>query len=502
MKPEAAYDELIRRSREETLLASCADVLEWDEETCLPRGGVAYRSEQLALLAGLLHDRGADPRLGELLDLLEASFLSADPESAAAVNIREIRRAYERERRLPRRLVEEIARVTALAQQAWADARDAGEYERFRPWLERIVRLAREEAEAVGYTDTPYDALLEDYEPGVTTREVARLFEDLRRELVPLVQAASPSGRRRTAVLRREYPVDRQRLFAEAVAAAIGFDLDRGRIDTAAHPFCTALGPGDCRITTRFAARDFPGGFFTVLHEVGHALYEQGLDSAHYGTPMGEPASLGLHESQSRLWENLVGRSAGFWRQFFPRARAVFHEALHDVKQDAFVAALNQVEPSLIRIGADEVTYNLHILIRFELEQALLADDLRPADLPEAWNSAYRATLGLTPANDRDGCLQDGHWGEGLIGYFPTYTLGNVYAAQLFAAAGRAIGDLDAQFGRGDFSGLLGWLREQVHAHGRRLTAARLIARATGAPPDWRPLVESLRTRYGESVGL
>jgi len=493
MHPKSAYDELIRLSREEAVLASSVDVLEWDEETFLPRAGVAHRSEQLALLAGLLHDRTTDPRVEELLAALEGSDLVADPESPAAVNVRELRRGYDRERRIPRRLVEESARVTALAQQAWADAREGSDFSRFRPWLERQLALAREEADAVGYPETRYDALLEDYEPGVTTRQVAALFATLRGELVPLVQAMA---NRRAPVLRRDYPVDRQRIFAEAVANAVGFDFDRGRMDTAVHPFCTSLGPGDCRITARFSSGDFGSGFYTAMHEVGHALYEQGLEPAHYGTPMGEAASLGLHESQSRLWENFVGRSRGFWQHFFPRARGVFHEALHDVRLDAFVASLNRVERSLLRVEADEVTYNLHILIRFEIEQALLSGDLPVEDLPGAWAEAYRASLGIVPSSDREGCLQDGHWAEGLMGYFPTYTLGNVYAAQLIAAARRELGDLDAQFARGDFGGLLGWLRERVHRHGQRFTAADLVERVTGAPPDSRALIESLRVRY------
>ena len=493
MNPTTAYDELVLLARQEAVLASCVDVLEWDEETCLPRAGVAHRSEQLAMLAGLLHDRTTDPRVEELLATLEGSDLVADPESPAAVNVREMRREYDRERRLPRRLVEESARVTALAQQAWADARQGADFARFRPWLERQLVLAREEADAVGYPETRYDALLEDYEPGVTTAQVATLFATLREELVPLVQAMED---RRPAVLRRDYPLDRQRIFAEAVANAVGFDFDRGRMDTSVHPFCTSLGPGDCRITSRYASGDFAGGFFTVLHEVGHALYEQGLDAAHYGTPMGEAASLGLHESQSRLWENFVGRSRGFWQHFFPRARGVFHEALHDVGLDAFVASLNRVERSPIRTEADEVTYNLHILIRFEIEQALLSGDLPARDLPAAWAEAYRGSLGIVPASDREGCLQDGHWAEGLIGYFPTYALGNVYAAQLVAAARRDLGDLDPQFARGDYGGLLGWLRDRVHRHGQRFTAAALVERVTGAPPDSRALIESLRTRY------
>jgi carboxypeptidase Taq len=281
----------------------------------------------------------------------------------------------------------------------------------------------------------------------------------------------------------------------------VGFDLERGRVDSSVHPFCTGLGPGDCRITARFSSRDFAGGFFAVLHETGHALYEQGLEAEHYGTPMGEAASLGVHESQSRLWENLVGRSRSFWQHFYPRARAVFHDALHDLKLDAFLAGINRVERSCVRVRADEVTYNLHILIRFELERALVAGDLLAADVPEAWDSAYKQYLGVVPSNPVEGCLQDGHWAEGLIGYFPTYTLGNLYAAQLFAAARADLGDLDAQFARGDFATLLGWLREKVHRHGQRYTPKQLVEHATGAPPDWRPLIEALKAKYLEPNG-
>jgi carboxypeptidase Taq len=503
MQPQAAYDELIRLAREEALLSSCVDLLEWDEETCLPRGGVAHRSEQLALLAGVLHDRSTDPRLGELLDVVEGSSLVSEAESPAAVNVREIRRGYDRERKLPRKLVAELARVTALAQQAWAGAREASDYDEFRPWLERIVKLAREEAEAVGYPETAYDALLDDYEPGMTAAETASLFEELKRELLPLVETitAGRKPRARSLSQRREFAVDRQRLFGEAVAAAVGFDLERGRVDTSLHPFCTGLGPGDCRITARFSSRDFAGGFFAVLHETGHALYEQGLEAEHYGTPMGEAASLGIHESQSRLWENLVGRSRSFWQHFYPRARAVFHDAMHDLKLDTFLAGINRVERSCVRVRADEVTYNLHILIRFELEQALVAGDLAAADVPEAWDAAYKRYLGVVPSNPVEGCLQDGHWAEGLIGYFPTYTLGNLYAAQLFAAARADLGDLDAQFARGDFATLLGWLRDRVHRHGQRYRPKQLVEHATGAPPDWRPLIAALKAKYLDVEG-
>src|SRR6185312_7195965 len=304
------------------------------------------------------------------------------------------------------------------------------------------------------------------------------------------------------SILRRDFPVDRQRMFGEAVAAGVGFDFERGRLDTTAHPFCTRIGPGDCRITTRFRTDGFGDAFFGILHEVGHGLYDQGLDPGHHGTPMGEAVSLGVHESQSRLWENAVGRSRPFWEHNFPLARRFFPDALRDVSLDSFHFAVNQVERSLNRVEADEVTYNLHVLARFELEQALLSGDLSAADLPGAWNEKYQRYLGLTPKNDAEGCLQDIHWSEGLIGYFPTYTLGNLFAAQLFAQATKDLGDLDAAFARGEFTGLLQWLRNRVHRQGHRYRSARLIAVVTGSPPDHRPLVQGLTQKYGALYGV
>jgi carboxypeptidase Taq len=502
MRAEQAYAELIERVREQALLGSCAALLEWDEQTCMPPGGVEGRSRQRALLAGLLHERASDPRVGALLDALEGSPLVADPEAPEAANARELRRTYERSRRLSRRLVEETARVTSLAQQEWVAAREAAEFGRFEPWLDQIVRLKREEANCLGFEGEAYDALLEAYEPGATSAQLEGLFEVLRRELVPLAASIAGAPRRpRLGLLRRDFPIDRQRAFGEAVAAAVGFDFERGRLDESAHPFSTSIGPGDCRITTRYDARNFRDGFFAILHEVGHGLYEQGLDPAHRGTPLGEAASIGMHEAQSRLWENRVGRSRAFWEHFFPLAQDAFRRTLRGVTVDEFHFAINAVAPSLIRVDADEVTYPLHTLVRFELERALVRGDLRAAEVPAAWREAYGRHLGVTPTTDAEGCLQDGHWAEGLIGYFPTYALGDVFAAQLFERAGQELGDLDAQLGRGELAPLREWLREKVHRPGGRYPAARLVERVTGSPPDPRPLVAALRRRYGELYG-
>jgi carboxypeptidase Taq len=497
MDPGQAYDEIIRRVREETLLTTIEGLLEWDEESYMPPGGVENRSEQLALVAGLLHERGTDPRLGDLLAAVEGSALLADPNTPAAVNVRALRREYDRFVRLPRRLVEDAARTTALAHQAWVAARAASDFARFHPWLERILALKRAEAECVGYADEPYDALLEDYEPGLRSAVVCRLFDALRQELVPLAGRIAAARRQPDAsVLRRHFPPDRQRRFGERVAAAAGFDFARGRMDPGAHPSCTAIGPGDCRITLRFGDRDFAGGLLTVLHEVGHGLYEQGLDPAHYGTPMGEVASVGMDEAQARFWENRVGRDRRFWEHFFPRARELFPESLGDVGVDELHFAVNRVAPSLIRVHADEVTYHLHIMIRVELERALLGGALAVADLPDAWNAACRDTLGMTPRTDAEGCLQDGHWADGMFGYFPTYTLGDVFAAQLHARAELELGSLGEQFARGEFAPLGRWLGERVYRQGGRYPSARLIELVTGSPPDHRPLIRILKERY------
>jgi carboxypeptidase Taq len=503
MDARVAYNELIRRAREANLLSSCMSLLSWDEQTYMPKRGVEHRGDQMALLAGLHHEKATDPRIGELLSAVETSQVVADPESAESVNVRELRRSYNRLTKLPRSLVEELARTIPKAQQEWVAARKASSFAQFEPWLEKVVTLKRCEAVCLTSNGALYDALLDEYEPGAKSKEIAALFASLRAELVPLVDAILGSSRRPDlSVLGREFAIDRQRVFGEAAAAAVGFDFESGRLDTTAHPFCTRIGPGDCRITTRYELHSFSDSFFGILHEVGHGLYEQGLDPAHAGTPMGEAVSLGVHESQSRLWENAVARSRAFWVHFFPQARAHFPQSLGDVSLDAFLFAINHVEPSLNRVRADEVTYNLHILIRFDLEQALLSGDLQVVDLPRAWNERYERMLGLAPPNDAEGCLQDIHWSAGLVGYFPTYTLGNLFGAQLYARAFEELGDLESEFASGQFHTLLSWLRERVHRHGHRFHSAQLIERVTGAPPDHKPLIRALARKYGELYGI
>lgn len=500
--PQELLDDLVSRLKSTAVLASCSALLGWDEQTYLPPGGAGHRAEQLGLLAGMAHQRATDPAIGELLSQLEAAkaFAADSPEAAL---LREARRDYDRKTKLPQRLVEEMSRTTTLSQQAWVGARRKKDFAEFRPWLEKVVALKREEADVLSAGGEKYDALLDDYEAGATSESVAASFATLRKELVSLLDAIRGSGRSPDAsILTRSYPVEAQRAFGRAAAAAIGFDFDRGRLDEAAHPFCSGIGPGDCRLTTRYDEHHVPGAFFGTLHEAGHGLYEQGLPADRFGTPLGEACSLGVHESQSRMWENFVGRSRAFWGYFFPQARDAFPGALKDVDTETFYRAINDVRPSYIRVEADEVTYNLHIMLRFELERPLIAGDLAPADLPGAWDEAFARDFGMRPTNVAEGALQDIHWSAGLVGYFPTYALGNMYAAQLFEQARTDLGDLDAMFARGEFAPLKGWLVEKVHRHGRRYRPAELIERVTGRAPSPEPLVRHLRGKYGELYGV
>ena len=501
--PREAYDDLIQRVRQISLLGSCSAVLHWDRETSMPPKGAQHRAAQHALLAGMCHEQFTDPKLGDLLAACEATPLVADPLADEAVNVRELRRTYDRATKLPRDLVEEIARVTSLAHGEWVEARKKSDFAHFQPWLEKIVALKIREADCYGHQGNRYDALLEDYEPGATTDWVSGVLAPLRDELVGLLDAIKGASRQPdTAILHRTYPLDRQKLFGRLAAAAMGFDFQAGRLDVVPHPFCIGIGPGDTRLTTRYNEHDLGDGLFSIIHEAGHGLYDQGLPAEHWGTPRGEAVSLGIHESQSRMWENLVARGLPFWRHFFPIAQQFFPDALADVALDDFHFAANTVRPSFIRVDADEVTYNLHIILRFELEQALLSGDLPVADLPGAWNEKFTAMLGITPPDDAQGCLQDVHWSGGGIGYFPTYTLGNLNAAQLFAAAREAIPDLDTAFARGQFGDLLAWLREHIHALGQRHRAPQLIERVTGQPLSHTALMAHLRAKFEPLYGL
>jgi len=502
------FDEVCQYVGKSSLLASINSVLEWDERTMMPAAEAEHRADQTTLLSGIIHQRWTDEafvaKVSELAaGPLATGPLSEGPDDETSVTIRRLKRLVDKKTKLPRSLVEELARTATLGQSAWERARRENSFAQFEPWLAKTFELKRQQAAALGYKQSPYDALLDDYEPEELTANVGRVLADLREQLVPLVAAIRSAGRQPdTSLLSRDYPVSLQESFGKEAAAAIGFDFSRGRLDVTAHPFCTTLGPHDCRITTRYDGRFFNAAFFGILHEAGHGIYEQGLPPDRFGLPLGEAISLGIHESQSRLWENLIGRSRAFWQHFYPAAQSRFPAALGGAAFDAFYFAVNDVRPSLIRVEADEATYNLHILIRFELEQALLSGNLPIADAPTAWNDKYRQYLGIASESDADGILQDVHWSAGLVGYFPTYTLGNLYASQFFAAADQELGGLHAQFARGEFQPLRDWLREKIHRHGQRYSAAELVKRLAGTALSSAPLLAHLRRKYAELYGV
>ena len=491
-----AYEELTTLVRDTGILHSVAELLEWDQEVCMPPGGNAHRAQQRSLLAGMVHERITSPRVGELLaECEEEEYPEGSPE---AVNIREIGRRYRKQTRLPASLVKEIARVTAEAHPVWVEARKKKDFSIFRPHLERIVELKREQAGAIGFEDSPYDALLDDYEPGEHTANLARLFEKLAPRLSDLLGRITASPvQPDSSIVRRDYPAVVQRELGIEAARAIGFDFDCGRVDPVVHPFCMTVGPGDVRITTRYNESFFNEAFFGVMHETGHGLYEQGLVAEDFGLPTGESVSLGIHESQSRLWENCVGRGRPFWEFFFPRLAEAFPEAIEGIEPDDWLRAVNEVKPSFIRVEADEVTYNLHIILRFELERAVIDGNLDVADLPGAWNGKFKDLLGLDVPDDSLGVLQDVHWSAGLFGYFPTYCLGNLYAAQFFAAARKQIDSLEEDFARGDFNPLLGWLRENIHKRGMSLPPRTLVREVTGEDLSAEYLINYLENRFG-----
>jgi carboxypeptidase Taq len=498
-----AYQRLLHLSREIQLLDSSMSLLDWDQKTYIPRGGSENRGNQLALLAGISHQKSTSPEIGDLLKQLEGSSLMADPDSFEAANIREIKHSYEKLVKIPQSLVEEITKVTTVAHEVWADARGKSDFSIFLPYVEKIIKLKQQQAEAVGYDKHPYDALLDDFEPGATIETVAKVFSAFRQELVDLVKSLVNSGRSPdTSILKRNFPADRQEKFGKEAAAAIGYDFEKGRLDVTVHPFCTTIGPGDVRITTRYNPNHFGQAFFGILHEAGHGIYAQGLDPERFGTPSGASVSLGIHESQSRMWENLVGRSKAFWKNYFPVAQRTYPEALGKVKFDDFYFAVNEVKPSFIRVEADEVTYNLHILVRFEIEQAFFSGDLAPKDIPGAWNDKFKSYFDIVPPDDSRGCLQDVHWSAGYIGYFPTYALGNLHASQFFAQAKKDLGDLDEQFAKGEFGKLREWLREKIHRQGKRYRAEKLVEVVTGKPLSHRPSMDYLKSKYGELYGI
>lgn len=506
MPQMTAYTDFQHHIAEINDLCCVINLLTWDGRTQMPPGGAMTRGYQLATVTRMAQERFTSDEMGRLIAAAAAE-VAGDPADSYRVRaVYQAREAYDLARRVPTDLMTAIAELKTVSQQIWAEAKAANDFPRFAPYLEQMLDLQRRLADAIGYTEHPYDALLLRYEPGMTAARLKALFAALRDGLTPLLQHIGPRGdAARADFLDRDYPEDAQRAFALEIAAKFGYDLNRGRLDRAVHPFEISFTRNDVRITTRYNRRYMPAAIFGTLHETGHALYEQGVDPALTRSALTTDlldlyavagASYGMHESQSRLWENLVGRSRPFWQRHFPRLRAFFGEQLADVDAEEFYRAVNRVRPSLIRVEADELTYNFHIMLRVEIEMALLEGSLKVADLPEAWSAAMQKYLGLTPPDDARGALQDIHWSSGLFGSFCTYTVGNVMSAQFYAAAQAALPDLAAALAAGDYAPLLGWLTENIYRHGRAFSPDELLRRATGASLTVAPYLAYLRAKF------
>jgi carboxypeptidase Taq len=502
------WEDFAIRAGELKDLAGVVSVLTWDQETMMPPRGVAARAEHLATMQGLIHQRLAAPELGEALEAVAAD-PSLDEQRRAMVRVQRAER--DRALALPAALVMELARAQSRAVEAWKGARERSDYPSFAPHLERLLALRREMARcwlplldrgAPGASSEPYDALLEGYEPGMRVARLEPMLRRLANFLAGAVPVLAQRSRPRPAFLSRRFDAERQWRFTLGVLDALGFDREAGRQDRSVHPFCMGIDPGDVRVTTRIFEELPFSAVFSTVHEAGHALYEQGLPEELRRTPVCAAPSMGLHESQSRLWENMVARSLPFWEAFLPRLAAEFPSELEGVSPEEVHRAVNRVERSLVRVEADEVTYNLHIVLRFDLELALLRGALPVADLPAAWDDRMERDLGVRPPSDAQGVLQDIHWAWGELGYFPTYAIGNLYAAALLAEVRRALPHLDRDLRAAQFGPLREWLREKVHRHGRVHEAEELVRRATGAGLDEGPFIAYLREKYGAMHGV
>ena len=493
MSSSNTYTRLVDELKRLDRLGSVGAILGWDEQVNLPPASAGLRAEQNAVFAELYNREASNPRLGGLIDELKDSIADLD-ESRRRV-VEEAARDYDENTKLPADYVKRSAAAASHAYQAWVQARKESDFKKFEPHLREQLSLARERAGYLGREADPYDYWIDHFDPGMNEATIDSLFKPLREQLVPLVREIVDSPVKADTSILRGFPEDAQETFLREVIAAIGFDLHRGRVDRAVHPFCGGH-PQDVRLTPRYSLDDPLDSLSGAIHEAGHGLYEQGLPAEHVGTALGHAAGMAAHESQSRIWENQVARSRPFWRYWEPRYRALFPTQLASVSSDALYLAINRVEISAIRVDSDEVTYNLHIMLRFELEKQLMSGALDPRDLPGAWNELSARIVGYTPRNDAEGCLQDVHWSGGAFGYFPSYTLGNLLAAQLWETVNRQIPDLESHFERGDFRPLLDWLRQNVHALGKRYKTNVLAKRITGAELSPEPLINYLRQHY------
>ena len=501
-KVEQSYERFMQLSSAIGHCYSAKCILDWDMNTMLPESGSGARTEVVACLSGVAHEKATSPEyeqvLMELLAFVARREGSLLDHTRAAV-VRKASRAFVRQRKLSSAFVERRDALCADAHLVWSKAREASDWDAFLPTLEKIIAVKREEAAFVGYNESPYDALLDEYEPGMTTRSVSAMLGTIVPRLSDLLRRIQASSVRPVAWAQAvSIDAARQRMFNERIATRLGFDFKAGRLDASAHPFTTRMHPGDVRITTRYKEDDVLYALMSTVHEVGHGLYEQGIPHTHYGTIAGEAPSLGIHESQSRLWENIVARSRPFASFLVKESRVLGFE----IDPEQLYATLSSVAPSCIRTEADEVTYDLHIAIRFEIERDLIEGKLQAKDVPQVWNQKMRDYLGVTPPDHAHGALQDVHWSAGLIGYFPTYTLGNVYASQLYAAVLRDVPGVQARFHEGEFGDLLAWLRTHVHDHGGLKDSAEIVRDATGIAPDSKYFLDYIERKYSELYKL
>ena len=497
-----SLDQLTTQLHEVADLRHAGDLLEWDERVCMPDGGASTHGEMLATIRRLAHQKFTTPHVGTLIEAATAELDGAPPDDDGRRLVAVTARDYEKAIKVPDTFVAEHARVTSAAQHIWARARAGADFSTFRPHLERIVGLKREYVRFFEPHAHPYDVLLDDYEPGMTTADVTAFLSALRPTQIALVQRLTGHPQVDDSCLRAPFAETALSNFARDVITTFGFDWTRGRQDKSVHPFATAIGSDDVRITTRFVESHPLSLLFGMLHETGHGLYEQGISRNHARTQLEGGASLGVHESQSRLWENVVGRSRAFWEFFYPKLQATCPSQLGGIALDDFYRAINKVQPSLIRVEADEATYNLHVMMRVELEVALLDGSLDVEALPAHWNRLMEEYLGVRPDTDAVGVLQDIHWAAGLFGYFATYTLGNIISAQLWERFGASHPGRDDEVRRGEFSALLSWLRREVHQHGRKYEPQDLVKRATGSPIDPAPYLRYLERKYADVYGF